>query len=193
MTTTRLSPSADAFGRSEPTPATDFAAVTVAWSLAVLAAAFVPLQSPPVTRAALFIHVMTMAVGFGAVVMTDVYGLLWLAGRRTVAELTDLARAAHGVILFGTGGLLASGIVLRPDLQSGLARLKLGLVLVCMLNGAAAQRMLRRLKADLPTGVRGPSIPWAVFQRVILAALVSQATWWGAIVIGFVTNAGRHG
>ena len=176
-----------------PRPWAAFVAVAAAWGLSVAAAAAVPLQAPAVTRAALFVHLMSMAAGFGAVIMVDVYGLLWLAGRRTVTELGDLARAAHLIISLGTGGLLASGIALRPDLGSGLARSKLLLVLICMLNGTAAQRMLARLKTDLPAEARGARIPWAVFQRVMAAALVSQATWWGAILIGFVTSAARHG
>ena len=61
-----------------------------------------------------------------------------------------------------------------------------------MLNGVAAQRMLQRLKATLPAEIRGARIPWAAFQRVLFAALVSQSTWWGAIAIGFLTNANRH-
>jgi hypothetical protein len=172
--------------------ATDFAVVAGAWALAVLAAAVFPLRGPQLAHGALFVHLVSMAVGFGAVVMVDVYGLLWLFGARTLSEVVALAAAAHGVISLGVGGLLASGIALRPDLSSPLARLKLLLVLVLMLNGVAAQRTLQALKRSLPTDLRGASIPWMAFQRVLFAALVSQSTWWGAIAIGFVTNAGRH-
>jgi len=172
--------------------AISFAVVTGAWALAVLATAVVPARDPQVAGVALFIHLVSMAVGFGAVVMVDVYGLLWLFGARTLSELVALAKVAHGVIALGVAGLLASGIPLRPDLTSGLARLKLLLVLVLMLNGVAAQRALHRLQATLPTDLRGASIPWVAFQRVLFAALVSQSTWWGAIAIGFVTNGRRH-
>ena len=89
------------------------------------------------------------------------------------------------------GGLLASGIALRPDLTSPLARLKLVLVLIVMLNGTAAQRMLQRLRRTMPMETRGASIPWGVFQRGLAAALISQTTWWGAITIGFVTATGN--
>jgi hypothetical protein len=195
MTTVRLVPSAPAAtGSTQPLPrrATDFAVVTAAWALAVVAAAAFPLRDPQVARVALFIHLISMAIGFGAVVMIDMYGLLWLSGSRTLAELTDLATAAHGVISLGVGGLLASGIALRPDLTSPLARFKLALVLILMLNSVAAQRLLQRLKHTLPAEVRGASIPWAAFQRGLAAATISQATWWGAIAIGFLTNAKRH-
>jgi hypothetical protein len=171
----------------------DFAVVTAAWALAVTAAAAFPLEHSGVAKVALFVHLMSMAVGFGAVVMVDVYGLLWLLGYRTLSELMTLVKAAHGVIAVGLGGLLASGIALKPDLASPLGRLKLFFVLIVMLNGVAAQRTLHRLTESLRADVRGASIPWAVFQRVLSAALISQSSWWGAITIGFLTSAGRKG
>jgi hypothetical protein len=171
----------------------DYAAVTGAWAVVVVAAAIFPLDDPQVARVALFIHLVSMAVGFGAVIVIDVYGLLWLFGHRTLAELVDLDTAAHTVIAVGVAGLLASGIALQPDLSTPLAWFKMWLVLVLMLNGLAAQRMLVRLRKTLPPTTRGGSIPWAAFQRGLSAALISQASWWGAIAIGFITNAVRHG
>lgn len=171
---------------------TDFALVTAAWGVAVVGAAVFPLDDPDVGRAALFIHLVSMAVGFGAVIMIDVYGLLWLFGSRTLSDLVALATAAHGVIAVATGGLLASGIALRPDLGTPLARFKMVLVLVLMLNGVAAQRMLYRMTATLRPDVSGASIPWGGFQRGLAAALISQASWWGSISIGFITTASRH-
>ena len=171
----------------------DYVVVTAAWALAVTAATVLPLQHPGVAKVALFVHLMAMAIGFGTVVMVDVYGLLWLFGFRTLGELMALVKAAHAVIAIGVGGLLASGIALKPDVTSPLARLKLALVLILMLNGVAAQRALHRLKQGLPTDVRGASIPWEAFQRVLAAATISPATWWGAIAIGFLTSANRTG
>lgn len=173
-------------------PARDYAVVAGAWALVVFCAAVFPLDDPRVARVALFVHLMSMAIGFGAVLVIDVYGLLWLAGRRSLAELVELDTAAHTVIAVGVGGLLASGIALQPDLGSPLARLKMVLVLVLMLNGLAAQRFLVGLRRRVAPGTQGASIPWAAFQRGLAAALVSQAAWWGAIAIGFITNATRH-
>lgn len=170
----------------------DYAVVTGAWAVVMVAAALFPLDDPQVTRVALFIHLVSMAIGFGAVVVIDVYGILWLFGQRTLAELVDLDTAAHTVIAVGVGGLLASGIALQPDLSGPLAWFKMLLVLVLMLNGLAAQKMLLRLRRTLPPTTRGASIPWAAFQRGLTAAMVSQATWWGSIAIGFITNANRH-
>jgi hypothetical protein len=171
---------------------TDYAIVAGAWALAVVTAAVFPLDNPQVARVALFVHLVSMAIGFGSVLVIDIYGLLWLAGRRTLTELVDLDTAAHTMIAIAVGGLLASGIALQPDLDTTPAQFKMLLVLVLMLNGLAAQRFLARLRRTLPPGTRGDSIPWAAFQRGLTAALVSQASWWGAIAIGFITNAARH-
>jgi hypothetical protein len=189
VTTSATTPSTDSLLRHRPS---DYLVVTIGWAVAVVAAAVFPLDHPQVERVALFVHLMSMAVGFGAVVMIDVYGLLWMFGHRALSELTALAAAAHGVIAIGVGGLLASGIALRPDVSSPLAQLKLFLVLLLMLNGAGAQRMLARLKLTMPSETRGASIPWSVFQRGLAAALISQATWWGAIAIGFVNATAKH-
>jgi hypothetical protein len=170
----------------------DYLAVAGAWAVAVVAAAVFPLEDPQVSRAALFIHLMSMAIGFGAVIMIDVYGLLWLFGHRTLTELVDLDTAAHTVIAVAVGGLLASGIALQPDLDTFMTRFKMLLVLVLMLNGLSAQRMLHRFRRTLPPTTSGDRIPWAAFQRGLAAALISQTTWWGAIAIGFLTSAGRH-
>lgn len=175
-----------------PSTAVDFAVVTGAWALVVLAAATLPIQDGRVSQAALFIHLIGMALGFGSVVMIDVYGLMWLFGFKTLYELVDLLTVAHGVIAVAVGTLLASGIALNPDLSSPLARFKMLLVLVLMLNGVWAQRLLHRMLRTLPAETRGASIPWSHFQRALTAALISQASWWGAIAIGFLTSVSRH-
>ena len=173
-------------------PVGDYAIVACAWALVVAAALVFPLENPHVSRAALFIHVISMAVGFGAVVMVDVYGVLWLFGQRSLGDVMALASVAHTVIALGVGGLLASGIALQPDLDSLMGRFKMVLVLVLMLNGVAAQRMLEGMRGALPPDVRGANIPWAGLQRVLAAAMISQSTWWGSIAIGFITNVNRH-
>ena len=170
----------------------DVASRVALWIAVVIGAYVFPIDDPRLSRAALFIHLMSLAVGFGAVVMVDVYGILWLFGYRTLAEVVTLATVAHTVIALGVAGLLASGIALRPDLDSQMARFKMVLVLVLILNGAWAQRLLHGMGRTLPPETRGANIPWAGFQRVLTAAMISQSTWWGAIAIGFITNAARH-
>src|SRR5687767_6394526 len=99
-TTTATSPASTA---PAPRRMVDFAIVTAAWLAVVAAAAALPLQHAYVSRAALFIHLVGMAAGFGAVLMIDVYGLMWLFGYKTLHELVDLVTTAHGVIAVAVG------------------------------------------------------------------------------------------
>jgi hypothetical protein len=192
VTTTTATAARSATTTTSPRLMVDLAIATGAWLVVVVVAATFPLDHPQVFRAALFIHLVGMATGFGAVVMIDVYGLMWLFGHKTLHELVDLVTTAHSVIAVSVGALLASGIALRPDLGAPLARLKMILVLVLMLNGIWAQHLLLGMKRTVPAEVRGPSIPWVGFQRALAAALISQSTWWGSIVIGFLTSVNRH-
>jgi hypothetical protein len=147
------------------------------WAVVVTAASVFP-DDPQISRVALMVHL--------------VYGLQWLFGRRTLGELVSLASSAHPVIAVGLAGLMASGIALCPDLDTTLARIKMVLVLIVMLNGLLAQRILHRMRDNHPAETSGANIPWDSFQRALAVALVSQSTWWGSIAIGFITNANRH-
>lgn len=162
-----------------------------AWAAALGVVATVQVENPTAHQVALFIHLVSLAAGFGGVATVDVHGLLWLLGRRTAGELAAVATATHGLIAAGVGGLLASGAVLHPDLGSTAGRLKLTLVLVIVLNGVNARRFAARLRA-MPSGISGDAIPWGYLPRAFATAAVSQAAWWGALVIGFLTSASRH-
>ena len=48
-------------------------------------------------------------ISLGAVLLVDWYGLVWMAGLRTLSECLRLAQAAHPLIWLGLGLLLASG------------------------------------------------------------------------------------
>ncbi|MBT2545572.1 hypothetical protein J7E99_34010 [Streptomyces sp. ISL-44] len=134
--------------------------------------------------AALFVHLASLILGFGAVLAIDYYGALWLMGRKTLREVLDFTAPLHVPVWAGLGGLLFSGAFLHPDLSSPLTCVKLGLVLVLSLNGVQASALHRRLAA-----VDGPvSRPLTI--RGAVTASVSQAAWWGAVAIGFLN--GRH-
>jgi len=171
-------------------PATELAVTVTVWLAMVGGVAAVHLEAPSIHRAALFLHLVSLAVGFGAVVVVDVCGLLWVLGRRTAAQLLATATMTHGLITVGVVGLLVSGIVLHPDLDSPLARVKLVFVLAIMLNGVSAHRFLGGLRT-VPGQVAGDHIPWRFVPYAFFTAAVSQFAWWGAILIGFVTTTAR--
>ncbi|BDM74107.1 hypothetical protein HEK616_75940 (plasmid) [Streptomyces nigrescens] len=146
---------------------------------------------PALHTAALFVHLASMALGFGAVLVIDYYGLLWLTGRCTLAEALTTADRLHTPVWSGLAGLVGSGALLHPDLGSALTRTKLALVLVLTLNGLQARVLARRLAG--PAAIAHPEVP-ALRPRTLLwgaaTAAVSQLCWWGAVAIGFLSS--RH-
>jgi hypothetical protein len=71
---------------------------------------------------------------------------------------------------------------LSPDLDNGLTRLKLALVLVVALNGAFTGVVQHRLEE---TGGRASP---ALLGVGVATAMVSQVGWWGAAVVGFLNS-----
>ncbi len=172
--------------------ALEVAAVVAVWAGTVVVLTAITIEHPVLHNVAHLGHLVSLAVGFGGVVVVDTYGLLWLAGRRSAAEVGRLAMTGHWLVLGGLTGLLVTGAMLHPDLSRLLPRIKMLLVLVVMLNGLNAHRLGRRLPG-LPPHVRGGDIPWWFVPRGLVSALVSQVGWWGAIAIGFATSAARAG
>ncbi|MGW2567577.1 hypothetical protein [Streptomyces sp. NPDC001537] len=129
---------------------------------------------------ALFAHLASLVLGFGAVLVADYYALLSLTGRCTLHEALHSTGRLHVPIWTGLVGLVASGMMLHPDLGSALTRIKLGLVLVLTLNGLQVGLLNRRMTQQCSTA---PAPHFLA--RGAATALVSQACWWGAVVIGF--------
>ncbi|WP_310724364.1 hypothetical protein [Streptomyces sp. N2A] len=146
---------------------------------------------PALHTAALFVHLASMALGFGAVLVIDYYGLLWLTGRCTLAEALTTADRLHTPVWAGLAGLVASGALLHPGLGSTLTRTKLAFVLVLTLNGLQARVLARHLAR--PAATARPEAP-ALRPRTLwwgaATAAVSQMCWWGAVTIGFLNS--RH-
>ncbi|PBC77184.1 hypothetical protein BX265_1926 [Streptomyces sp. TLI_235] len=130
--------------------------------------------------AALFGHLVSLVVGFGAVLAVDYLGVLWLLGRRTLAQVVESTAPLHVPVWAGLAGLTLSGILLEPHLDSRLTQVKLLLVLMIALNGVHATALARRLEA----GGAGRA-KRRLLLRGALSALVSQLGWWGALAIGF--------
>jgi hypothetical protein len=151
-------------------PAADFLLVFVGWAAIVASSAVLPVEDLGLRPVALFLHLIFVPIGFGAVVMTHVYTFLWRMGRKRHRDVVALTGVAHCLMAAGLAGLIATGIALDPDLQSPLMRMKLVLLLVLMLNAARVQQSTRQFI--------GPVV-------------LSQLAWWGTIAIGFVTTTSR--
>lgn len=137
----------------------------------------------------LFVHVTSFAVGFGAVVVIDTFGLCFLLKLFGVnlKLVTGVANVTQRLIWLGFAGLVVSGIpmlYLKGHVDS-LTQLKLFFVIMLGLNGVFLhfiKKMMDRLGAI-------EVFPPHVAFRVGLASSISQLGWWGAFAIGF---AHRH-
>lgn len=132
---------------------------------------------PAVHDTALFVHLAALVLGFGGVLSVDWVAALYLLGRRSFLDMVRAADNAAVPIWAGYAGLVLSGLLLEPALDSPVTLVKLGLVLVIGLNGVVALAVHRAL-------TREPDLRWMAIGGSV--AVVSQLGWWGATVIGFL-------
>ncbi|MER6998765.1 hypothetical protein [Streptomyces sp. NPDC000410] len=133
--------------------------------------------------AARFLHVAALVVGLGSVLAVDWFAVMWLLGRLGLPTVLRTACTLQVPIWLGLGGLVVSGLFLRPNLDSPLTLLKLGLVLAVAVNGLYAHRLGQRLEPYLDT-----TPPRRLLVQSAVAATVSQTGWWGATFIGFLNS-----
>lgn len=132
----------------------------------------------------LFVHLSGLVLGFGSVLVTDLYGALWLAGRQPYTQVVAVSAVTERFVWVGWSLMIAAGIpllVIKGEIDN-LMWIKLFFVALIGLNGLALHRVQRRA-ADFGPGDELPSrfVVWSV-----LALLVSQVGWWGAVLIGFL-------
>ena len=131
---------------------------------------------------ALFVHLISLVVGFGSVLAVDWYGLLSLSRRVTIGDVLLTAERMTPLIWIGLAGLTASGVVLKPDLSSWLIVVKLCCVLGVGIVGVLALSTSRLMERQMPTPAR------SVVRRGMVLAGASQTFWWTAVIIGFLTS-----
>lgn len=142
-------------------------------------------------RLAVSAHVLALVLAFGAVVVVDWVGFLWLVDRRGLHETTTLERAVSPLIWTGLAGMLITGALIHPDLTNPATQLKMCCVLGLMLNGIALIPVTRRIHA-LPDGTRFKDLGGTLRTRMLSALVLSQVFWWTAIIIGFANSIGRQ-
>jgi len=163
-------------------------AVAVAvWALTVYLSTLMEVTSP-VRFVALAAHILSMVAAFGAVLLVDWHGLLWLLGRRALSETVRLDGAATPLIWGGLAGMMLTGIFLEPNLGSPLTLLKLVAVLVLTVNGLMLIPLMRRLVRLSPL-TSFSQLPVGQRLHMMLGATISQAAWWTAIIVGFINAA----
>ncbi|MDQ3014640.1 MAG: hypothetical protein M3Q73_02160 [bacterium] len=138
---------------------------------------------PPLFYIALFIHVISFIIGFGAVIVIDTFGSLWLIKRVKLATVNTVANVTEKLIWLGWSGLVLSGSVLlyHKGFIDNLTWIKLFFVLMLGLNGL----FLHSIKKSMERLGTPEELPKIIMFRTALASAISQLGWWGAISIGF--------
>lgn len=157
-------------------------AISAVWAAAIWAATHLQADET-LCVAARFVHLATLIIGFGSIITIDWLAILWLLGRRGLGELLQAVHAVHVLVWLGLGGLVLSGLVLRPDLSSVLVQIKLGMVFLVTLNGLFAYSVGQRLARCTDSRV-----PRRLLVQSGAAALISQAGWWTATLLGFINS-----
>ena len=160
------------------------AAAIVVWLLSVTFSALVNVDDG-VHNVDLAVHDLFLVASFGAIILVDWHGFLWLIGRRGLGEIIRLDGAATPLIWGGLAGLLATGVFLSPHLDNPMTELKLAAVLVLSLNGIMLIPLMRRL-ARLPADAKFTDLTRGQRIHMVACMVVSQLAWWTAIIIGFI-------
>ncbi|MFD1211070.1 hypothetical protein ACFQ36_03305 [Arthrobacter sp. GCM10027362] len=163
---------------------------TLAWLMSVSVGALVDC-GPVLHRVGLACHIIALVLSFGAILIVDWVGLLWLLGKRDIHDTRRLEAAAQPLIWGGLAVLLASGAMIKPDITNPLTQAKLLCVLILMLNGIALAPAMRRLRA-LPAGTHFRSVAVRLRIRILTALSISQCCWWTAIIVGLVNSTLRR-
>lgn len=137
---------------------------------------------------ALFGHLGSVIVGLGATVLLEVTGLLWMLRRSGLDDLRRVEGMVSGLAWLGIAGLLVTGAFLHPDLSQPLTALKMGAVLVAAMNGISMTKLTHELDR-VPGRARFRTLPASLRLWCVWSALVSQAAWWTAVVIGMLNTA----
>ena len=132
----------------------------------------------------LFVHLSGLVLGFGSVLVTDLYGSLWLLGRQPYRQVVAVSAVTEKFVWVGWSTMIAAGIpllVIKGQIDN-LMWIKLFFVVLIGLNGLALHRVQKRA-ADFGPGDELPSrfVVWSA-----TSLTVSQIGWWGAMLIGFL-------
>ena len=138
----------------------------------------------------LFAHLMSLVVGFGAVVVVDTAGFLWLFKKTSINSVYRVASITQRLIWLGWVGLVLSGVGLISikGYVDNLTLIKLFFVFMLGVNGLFLHYIKKSLHRMRISEISSPSSRF----RITLASAVSQLGWWGALIIGFLHRHWQH-
>ncbi len=125
-------------------------------------------------------------MGFGAVMVIDTFGLLWLLKKVKLSFVQQVANTTQPLIWIGWSLLVLTGIplIVMKGGVSGLSMIKIFAVLLLGVNGV----YLHIIKKSMDNINDNSVMPSLAKFRITLASFISQAGWWTAVVIGFLNN-----
>lgn len=132
----------------------------------------------------LFIHLVSLIVGFGSVIVIDTFGLLWTLKKVKLSQISAVANITQRLIWIGWCGLVLSGIglITLKGYVDNLTAMKMFLVGMLGINGF----YLHFIKKSMDKLGDEDVMPALVRFRITLASTLSQIGWWGAMTIGFL-------
>ncbi len=140
-------------------------------------------------KLALFVHLIDFAIGFGAVMLVDTIGALWVIGKTDKKLVLNVSNVAQKLIWVSVVLLVVSGSILLPDEISTRTRMKLVAVVILIINGVLLDRLHRATEAAPQS--KFFELPRALQVRSIVLISISQLMWWTAIIVGFL-NSSSH-
>lgn len=178
--------SATASGTGSFRPAVMYAAIaTACWGLSLWLSTLITVNVHFIHDVAIVLHILAMVLSFGAIMLLDWHGFLWLINKRKLGETVRLDGAAGPLIWIGMAGLLATGPFLEPNLDDMLTDIKLVAVLLLMLNGILLMPLMNKLdRMRIDTTFVGLTTGQRI--HMLFCLMVSQICWWTAIAIGFI-------
>ncbi|NGX45988.1 MAG: hypothetical protein K940chlam2_01169 [Chlamydiae bacterium] len=133
---------------------------------------------------ALQIHLLGLILGLGSVVVTDLFGVLWLLDNVRFTQIIRISSKTEKFIWAGWLIMVGAGIplVLIKGFVDNLMVMKLFFVGLIAINGV----FLHFIHKALVSYRHGADVPKLTMFRLILGITVSQIAWWSAFVIGFL-------
>jgi len=132
----------------------------------------------------LFFHLSFLILGFGSVLVTDFYGLLWLWDRVRFKQIVKVSGVTEKMIWVGWSGLVLAGIpmIIMKGEVDNLMMIKIAFVAMVGINGIP----LHLIQKKLQEFTDDDTVPGIFLFRMMLSTTVSQVGWWGAVLIGFL-------
>lgn len=135
----------------------------------------------------LFIHLIGFALGFGAVMLVDTVGLLWVFRKVKAEQLGWISGIAQKIIWSSVVIQIVTGsMLLEPEYITARTKIKLAAVLILVINGVVLDWVRKQMLSYKQDDFW--KLPRAFQLGSVIAIGLSQLCWWAATIIGFISS-----